>query len=731
MTSTASMANIADPPALSYGGHLNISAAEVDVASMRSGAPQEHGEKEKDHETVILEANVEDEKSVTGDVGDNVEDDEEKTLLGTDVPFVSLPRYSQLCWTFGSGLFGSIFGFAIIKPLSRILPERFGGGYFGPKENVCVMSAATAAGSLGLLFASGFPAMYQLGVMGNSPKDDIGRLFTFTICCAYFGIFFTIPLRKFYILRLKLVFPNSVATAYTIRSLHVGKNAAVNARKKTYALLIAFFTAICWRVVSEYAPGIMWDWHWAWWFYRAGWSWIVRAENFSWVIEWTPAFLGVGLLVGFNNSASFLGGSVLSWMVIGPALIATGKAFGTPVSSEYPGYISMMNMVLDDPVNQPSPRYWLIWPGTFILLCASFAEVFCNFSSVFTAIHQMLQPILARLRKSPPPSTDSYIKSNPESEPIYDPAPPHEQVPSWMWVGGMLLATVVTMIVMSTQFNQNAGVTLLAIIFAFLFSLIGAECSGRVSVIPVTSIGNASQLIFGGVSRGRHLSVPDNQRLNSLTGMIALGASEQCADMLGDLKSTHLLGASPRVQLYAQCCGALVSIFMSTGMYVLFSTAYPCINDLEASTTCSFPAPDVASWRAVAVAVSSPTLPIPPSSGYTAIGLGILAVLTTIFKYRFVPPAKRHLVPNWNAIGIAFILNTCTYPIAMFMGSVAGLTWRRFGGASYTMYMFPVAAGMIAGEGLGGIINAVLQIAGVSGSVHGTAVGCPMNVYCG
>lgn len=102
-----------------------------------------------------------------------------------------------------------------------------------------------------------------------------------------------------------------------------------------------------------------------------------------------------------------------------------------------------------------------------------------------------------------------------------------------MWVGGMLVATVVTMVVMSTQFNQNAGVTLLAIIFAFLFSLIGAECSGRVSVIPVTSIGNASQLIFGGVSRGRHLSVPDNQRLNSLTGMIALGASEQCADMLG------------------------------------------------------------------------------------------------------------------------------------------------------------------------------------------------------
>lgn len=126
-----------------------------------------------------------------------------------------------------------------------------------------------------------------------------------------------------------------------------------------------------------------------------------------------------------------------------------------------------------------------------------------------------------------------------------------------------------------------------------------------------------------------------------------------CVSPLGDLKSTHLLGASPRVQLYAQCCGALVSIFMSAGMYVLFSTgesrsftfafdlhnlinlsppAYPCINNLEASATCSFPAPDVASWRAIAVAVSSPTLPIPPSSGYTAIVRPhLLNTLTSLF----------------------------------------------------------------------------------------------------
>lgn len=83
-------------------------------------------------------------------------------------------------WTFGASLFGAILGFAILKPISR-LPTYLGGGYFGPKENVCVQSAATAAGSLGLIYASGIPAAYQLGLLSGHPKDDFGRLITFTI----------------------------------------------------------------------------------------------------------------------------------------------------------------------------------------------------------------------------------------------------------------------------------------------------------------------------------------------------------------------------------------------------------------------------------------------------------------------------------------------------------------------------------------------------------------------
>ena len=50
---------------------------------------------------------------------------------------------------------------------------------------------------------------------------------------------------------------------------------------------------------------------------------------------------------------------------------------------------------------------------------------------------------------------------------------------------------------------------------------------------------------------------------------------------------------------------------------------------------------------------------------------------------------------------------------------------------NYQMYCFAIAAGFIAGEGLGGIVNAIFTISGIAGSTYGTSIGCPGGVYCG
>lgn len=156
----------------------------------------------------------------------------------------------------------------------------FGGGYFGPKENVCVQTAATSSGGLEIIFIGAIPAMYQLDLLGKSPKDDFWRLVTFCLCTAYYGLFFAIALRKFYILKLKLIFPTPTAVSYVLRALHAGgKEAGAESKKKAIVLGCAFAGATLWRVVSQYAPGVMWDWHIFWWLHTWGWKGIISAES--------------------------------------------------------------------------------------------------------------------------------------------------------------------------------------------------------------------------------------------------------------------------------------------------------------------------------------------------------------------------------------------------------------------------------------------------------------------
>ena len=49
------------------------------------------------------------------------------------------------------------------------------------------------------------------------------------------------------------------------------------------------------------------------------------------------------------------------------------------------------------------------------------------------------------------------------------------------------------------------------------------------------------------------------------------------SSLAGDLKTGYLLRAKPRNQFVAQLCGAVVAIFLNVGLFILFTTASPCI----------------------------------------------------------------------------------------------------------------------------------------------------------
>ena len=222
----------------------------------------------------------------------------------------------------------------------------------------------------------------------------------------------------------------------------------------------------------------------------------------------------------------------------------------------------------------------------------------------------------------------------------------------------MAASTIGSVAILSTQFHFNVGEALLALIIGFLFSFVSVQSAGHTDINPVSTVAKGSQLIFGGIGKSTGMSASATQTINLSAGVVCAGAAGQATDMTGDLKTGYLLRAKPRVQFIAQLVGAVVAVFLNVGLFILFTTASECIIFPQNYNTCTYGTPSVSAWAAVATAVSSSKLPVPPTSGYTAIGLSVAAVLTVVAKHFWIPKKYWPWFPNWNAVGLVSLFLT-------------------------------------------------------------------------
>jgi hypothetical protein len=68
--------------------------------------------------------------------------------------------------------------------------------------------------------------------------------------------------------------------------------------------------------------------------------------------------------------------------LVAPATVHLGEAVGIQIAPDtYPelySYQALKFKTLDDYIHNPSPRYWLLWPGVLMMLTYSFADLFVN-----------------------------------------------------------------------------------------------------------------------------------------------------------------------------------------------------------------------------------------------------------------------------------------------------------------------------------------------------------------
>lgn len=208
-----------------------------------------------------------------------------------------------------------------------------------------------------------------------------------------------------------------------------------------------------------------------------------------------------------------------------------------------------------------------------------------------------------------------------------------------------------------------------------------------------------------------------------------------------DLKTGHLIRASPRAQFYGQLIGSTLSIIVTSTAYSLYTKAYQIPGP-------SFPAPTAYVWLGLArllrefrpVPCYTDVLTYIPGDGdlpeqsgtymvLFAILFGLVAALKTYATRRELSYAT--WIPSGVAFAIGF-LNTPSFSLARLIGGITEYVYyRRMGGKEKGgIRLIIIASGFVLGEGVVSIVSLILRsfgigVASCAGCIPGLCGGCP------
>ncbi len=510
---------------------------------------------------------------------------------------------------------------------------------FGVLETNIAQTAGSAAGSMSST-AGLVACIPAMKMLGY--ELSIFELFFWALSVAYLGVFFAVPLRAQMVVVEKLRFPTGTATAETIVAMFAKGDDALRKSKTLLfmALFAGTFTLLAYFIpVIGHPP-----------FVKMVGLGVVSAWGFSILIS--PMMFGAGILIGPKVGSSLLLGSVLAWGVLGPYASSQGWVTG-PIMDYKTG-----------------ARGWILWPGVALMVTDALMSLLLSYKSIINTFKKTKLP--------------KHIEVGGES------------IPKLWWMGGLTLSTILLVIIAKLVFNIHPALTLVAVALSSILSIIAVRSTGETDINPIGGMGKVTQMVYGAIS-------PGNMSTNLMAAGITGAGASQAADMMQDLKTGYMVGASPRSQFKAQCLGILAGIFFAIPIYKLFDSAYIIGEG-------NIPAPAAHAWKAMAQLLSQGVDAMPTHSlnaVIVAIGLGV--VLSLIKK---IPNVNEKYIPSGLAIGIAFIV-PAYYSVAMFFGSLFLIVWTKRSPLQAAALNFAVASGLVAGEGLMGVVTAALTFLGV------------------
>ena len=378
------------------------------------------------------------------------------------------------------------------------------------------------------------------------------------------------------------------------------------------------------------------------------WAPSTHLERLTFTFEPSLLLVGFGGIIGLRVGLSLLLGALLAWGLLAPWLLAEGLV-RLPAAADGPQFAVLIE--------------WLLWPGVSLMVCATLTSLGVR----------LLRPRTAAKRG------DWRLP----------------RVALWPAVGLGLAVALVVMLQIGL-FGIHPGLALLSIPLALLLATVAARVVGATGIPPIGAIGQLSQLGFGVFAPGQ---VP----VNLMSANTAGGAAGQCTDLLNDFKVGHAIGAAPGRQAVAQCLGILLGSVVGVLAYQLL------IPDPQSMLiTPEWPAPAVATWKAVAEALTGGLGALPFDVRWAML-VGALCGVTLGALEALLPERRVHWLPSSAALGLAFII-PASISLMMTFGAVLYWCfvsrWRSLG----ERFVIVAAAGLVAGESMAGVGASLWQL---------------------
>ena len=516
-------------------------------------------------------------------------------------------------------------------------------------ENNMVQTIGSAGESLaaGAIFT--MPALFMWAEESHEvAMPSFTEIAAIAVCGGLLGVLFMVPLRNALIVEEHgaLPFPEGTACAEVLLAGEEGG-------AKSKVVFAGLGISALYKFITDGLKLFPSEVHWN-----------LRSLRTAFGLDVLPALAGVGYICGQRVAANMFAGGVLGWFVLIPAIVLFG---GDNMIAPAADRISEMDVMS-------------IW-GSYIRYIGAGAVAAGGIISLIKTFPVILRTFTKAVRGIGVQRQDALRTSR--------------ELPMGAVLAGVLLIAVVIWLLPSVPVRLFGA--MLVIIFGFFFATVSSRMVGLVgsSNNPVSGMAIATLLIATALLKGTGMTGYTGMVSAICVGTVICIVAAMAGDTSQDLKTGFIVGATPMWQQIGELIGAVVAALTIGGVMYLLHAAWGFGNSSQ------LPAPQATLMKLVVEGVMGGTLPW----GLVFCGV-FVAIVIEILGLPVLPVSIGLYLPiHLSApIFVGGMIRKLVDSQKVDTEEAAALKKDRVDrGLLYS-------SGMIAGEGLIGILLAVLAV---------------------